>query len=114
MNSTGGAQPAPAACSSAQLKCTTPPNGGLHSPYSPTAHTRARRAARRALAGCSPRLHYVDCANPLLLTPAGTINGSLVPDALHPSPAGYETIFSGCWDAAIAGLVANATAVPVE
>lgn len=28
-----------------------------------------------------------------------------MPDALHPNDLGYEAIFSGCWDAAIAEVL---------
>lgn len=37
---------------------------------------------------------FVDCAGPLLLTEAGNLNTTLVPDNMFPSPQGYDKIFS--------------------
>lgn len=44
---------------------------------------------RRAMAAASKRVHFIDCPASLLRTPAGNINGTLMPDATVPSPAGY-------------------------
>lgn len=51
------------------------------------------------------RLHYIDCAGPLLLNAKGDINPSLMSDAFHPSLAGYELIFSKCYDERIRALL---------
>ena len=58
------------------------------------------------VAARSRRVQFVDCAGPLLLTADGAaIDESLAPDGLHPSAAGYEKIFTDCWDDAIARLM---------
>lgn len=56
----------------------------------------------RELAARSKRVQWVECGGQLLLAGDGSIDASLMPDALHPSPAGYEALFSGCWAAALA------------
>ena len=54
------------------------------------------------------RVHFVDCGGPLLLMPDGArIDETALPDGLHPSATGYEELFAGCWDDAIARLVAG-------
>lgn len=54
------------------------------------------------------RLHYVDCAGPLLLNAKGDINPSLMNDAFHPSLAGYDKLFTKCYDAHIHALLGAA------
>ena len=45
-------------------------------------------AKLKALAATNPRLHYVDCTR-LYLEPGGTrLSPHLIPDGLHPGPAG--------------------------
>lgn len=59
-----------------------------------------------ALAGASDRVTYIGCGGPLLLTAAGNLNGTLMPDAMHPSPTGFDVLFSQCWMPAIRALLA--------
>lgn len=58
-------------------------------------HSGWAAAACRAWADRTDRVVYVGCGRPLLLTEAGNLNGALVPDAFHPSPAG-EFFDSAC------------------
>lgn len=62
--------------------------------------------ARRSLTSRSKRLKYVGCDG-LLLTAAGNLNGSLVPDAIHPSPAGFDKLFSECWQPGLGKILAD-------
>lgn len=50
-------------------------------------------------------MSYIGCGGPLLLTAAGNLNGTLIPDAVIPSPAGYDLLFSQCFMQAIQGLL---------
>lgn len=61
----------------------------------------------RVLADKYDRLHYVGCGSAALLTAAGNINTTLMPDASFPSPAGYDRLFSQCWGPAIGQLLAS-------
>lgn len=48
------------------------------------------RNVRSELAGCDPRVHYVDCGTSMLLTASGKINATLLmPDGISPTPAGF-------------------------
>lgn len=63
-------------------------------------------------AGCrkladGKRVHYVDCHLPLLLTSAGNLNATLLPDTTLPSAAGYDRLFSACWNDALDGIIAG-------
>lgn len=63
---------------------------------------------RRQLAASSgARVHYIDCAGPLLLDKSREIDRGLMPDALHPNAAGYELLFSRCWDAALGRILGS-------
>lgn len=66
-------------------------------------------AAGRSLAEghSSKRVHYVDCHIPLLLTATSQLNATLLPDTATPSVAGYERLFTGCWNNAIDGVLAG-------
>lgn len=87
---------------SSSLSHTHPPK---HTDLHPHPHPRIHLCS--AMADRVERFHFIDCAGPLLLTAAGNLNGSLVPDAIHPSPAGYDRIFSECWAPRIGRLVAD-------
>lgn len=63
------------------------------------------RPACSALAASRDRVSYIGCGGPLLLTAAGNLNGTLIPDAVIPSPAGYDLLFSQCFMQAIQGLL---------
>lgn len=64
----------------------------------------------RVLADYMPQLYYVGCGGQLLLDSEGNIDRQLMPDALHPSAAGHDRMFSECWDAAIEGILRAGTA----
>lgn len=38
---------------------------------------------------------------------AGNLDPPLIPDTLHPSPEGYDKMFSECWEGVIARIFAN-------
>lgn len=62
-------------------------------------------AACRAIVDRYTRVHFADCAGPLLLTPSGGLNSTLVPDATNPSPPGMDKLFAQCWAPAVAALL---------
>ncbi|GAB4817138.1 hypothetical protein N2152v2_004184 [Parachlorella kessleri] len=46
----------------------------------------------KAITSVDGHLHFLDCADHFLSGPHGSINPDLMPDALHPSKAGYELL----------------------
>lgn len=50
----------------------------------------------RTIATVNERVSYIGCHVDLLKTAQGNLNGTLMPDAILPSPAGYERMFAGC------------------
>lgn len=54
-----------------------------------------RACCCRELADCNPRVHYMDCANPLLLKNDTSLNPLLINDGVHPTVKGFDVLFSG-------------------
>lgn len=61
--------------------------------------------SRRELATQMEGVQFVDCGGAQLLQEDGRLAPELIPDALHPSAAGYEALFSGCWNAVVEAVL---------
>lgn len=61
--------------------------------------------SRRELATHMEGVQFVDCGGAQLLQEDGRLAPELIPDALHPSAAGYEALFSGCWNAVVEAVL---------
>jgi lysophospholipase L1-like esterase len=58
----------------------------------------------RAFTDLDPRLHFLDCGDRFLAPGGRALDASLMPDALHPSAAGYE-LLAQCLDPLVARLM---------
>lgn len=54
-----------------------------------------------ALAAQEERLHYVGCGELMITADGRSIDTAVMPDLIHPGPAGYDRLFSQCWGPAI-------------